>query len=99
MDGRTDGWTYRRTEFSRSPISASAFFSSLSYPKLAEQKIPVIHRVYRIPQHAGSSLYNADIFAGNGCLNSSSGVRYDQVNEEPAVRSYIVRVVTDETAY
>jgi len=93
-----DGWT-NGTEFSRSPISASAFFSSLSYPKLAEQKIPVIHRVHRIPQHAGSSLYNADISAGNGCLNSSSGVRYDRVNEEPAVRSYIVRVVTDETAY
>lgn len=30
-----------RSGILRSPISASAFFSSLSYPKLAEQKIPI----------------------------------------------------------
>lgn len=39
-DGRTDG-RMNGMEFSRSPISASVFFSPLSYPKLAEQKIPV----------------------------------------------------------
>lgn len=31
----------QRSGILRSPISASAFFSSLSYPKLAEQKIPI----------------------------------------------------------
>lgn len=66
-----------RSGILRSPISASAFFSSLSYPKLAEQKIPINTYIACIgyPPRApraralGSSLYNTDIFAGNGCLN------------------------------
>lgn len=63
-----------RSGILRSPISASAFFSSLSYPKLAEQKIPVNTYIACIGSPStralGSSLYNTDIFAGNGCLNS-----------------------------
>lgn len=64
-----------RSGILRSPISASAFFSSLSYLKLAEQKIPINTYIACIgspsisPRALGSSLYNTDIFAGNGCLN------------------------------
>lgn len=89
----------QRSGILRSPISASAFFSSLSYPKLAEQKIPINTYIAYIgsppplSQRAlVSSLYDTDIFAGNGCLNSRRReIRSSQ--REAWLRVYIRMVI------